>query len=307
MKSYTEAEKCMLLLFAPLMGEKPLSAAEFQRMEQTLGAIGPDTAAPDGDVTEQTLVRLGLSSEEAASVLSRLGQGAALERQLKLLAGRGIVPITRISAEYPRRLLEKLGRRAPMVLYCAGDLGLFQEECISLVGSRRLRPKGTAFARELGETAAREGLCYVSGGAVGADSVGFSGAMAQGGKAILFLPDSLLARMKKLKGELDAGRVLLVSEYGYALNFSVQRAYSRNRLIHAMGEKTFVAQADYGKGGTWNGVMENLQKGWSPVFVCGDEPEDPGTRGLLDRGCGSVLTAELEGLRTLAAAQMGLF
>ena len=307
MRSYTEAEKCMLLLFAPLMGEKPLGMADFRRMEQTLGALGPDAAGPDGQVTEQELIRLGLSHEEAGSVLSRLSQGEALARQLRLLAGKGIVPITRISPEYPRRLLEKLGRRAPMVLYCAGDLELFEKECVALVGSRQLRPQGAAFARKLGQTVAREGLCYVSGGAAGADSEGFSGAMAQGGTAILFLPDSLLARMKKLKRELDAGRVLLVSEYGYALHFSIQRAYSRNRLIHAMGEKTFVAQTDYGKGGTWNGVMENLQHGWSPVWMCADEPEDPGTKGLLERGCGSIRAAELEGLRDLTAAQLGLF
>lgn len=306
MRTYTEAERCMLLLFMPLMGEKPLRAADFRRMEQVLETAGP-TGTADDNVTEDELVRLGLSREEAGRVLIRLTQGAALDRQLKQLSGRGIVPITRISPEYPRRLLERLGKRAPLVLYCAGNLALFQEEGVALVGSRRLRTPGAEFARRLGETAARENLTYVSGGAVGADSAGYAGAMENGGAAILFLPDSLLARMRTMEADLASGRVLLVSEDGYALSFSAQRAYSRNRLIHAMGRKTFVAQADYGKGGTWNGVLENLQKGWSPVFVCGDEPEDPGTRGLAERGCGVVRTAELRGLRDLNMEQMKLF
>lgn len=306
MRMYTEVERCMLLLFMPLMGEKPLRAADFRRMEQLLETAGPAGTADDA-LTADELVRLGLSREEAGRVLIRLAQGAVLDQQLRQLSGRGIVPITRISPEYPRRLLEQLGRRAPLVLYCAGNLALFQKECVALVGSRRLRPPGAEFARRLGETAAREGLVYVSGGAVGADSAGYEGNMENGGAAILFLPDSLLARMRTMEAELVSGRVLLVSEDGYAQSFSAQRAYSRNRLIHAMGEKTFVAQADYGKGGTWNGVLENLQNGWSPVFVCGDEPEAPGTRGLVERGCNAIHAVQLEGLRNLNTEQIKLF
>ena len=297
----------MLLLFAPLAGEKALGAAEFRRMEQRLLALGPALSGLEEDVTEQELRRLGLSEQEAERVLFRLSQEAALERQLGGLAVRGIMPITRLSAEYPRKLLRTLGNRGPMVLYCAGDLSLMQKECVSLVGSRRLREIGARFAKSLGAAAAREGLVYVSGGAAGADSPGLEVAMEQGGSAIVFLPDSLIARMKEFRRWLASGRLLLVSEYGYDLHFSTQRAYARNRLIHAMGEKTFVAQAEYGRGGTWNGVLENLGQGWSPVFICGDEPEDPGTRGLVERGCTPVGTAELRELRGLKAQQIGLF
>lgn len=299
MRAYTEAERCVLLLFAPLAGEKSLNPAEFRRMEQTLAALGPALDGIDGDVTEQELLRLGVDSEWAGRILFRLEQGPALDRQLKLLAGRGIAPITRISEEYPKRIHEVLGPRGPMLLYCAGNLSLLQRECISLVGSRRLRPKGAQFAKALGAQAAREGFVYVSGGASGADTAGFEGAMEQGGSAILFLPDSLVMRMRGMKNFLDTGRLLLVSEYGYAMSFSGQRAYARNRLIHAMGQKTFVAQADYGRGGTWNGVMENLKNGWSPVFICNDEPEDRGTCGLIDRGCRPVRREDLKLLRTL--------
>lgn len=289
----------MLLLFSPLAGEKALSAAEFQRMEKTLAALGPAMDGRDGDVTAQELVRLGLEPQWAEHILFRLDQEAALDRQLKLLAGRGIMPVTRISGEYPARIRQVLGSRGPMLLYCAGNPALFQRECVSLVGSRKLRPAGARFARALGAQAAREGLVYVSGGASGADTAGFESAMEQGGSAILFLPDSLVLRMRSMKRLLETGRLLLVSEYGYAMNFSGQRAYARNRLIHAMGQKVFVAQADYGKGGTWNGVIENLKNGWSQVFMCADEPEDAGSRGLIERGCRPVRREELKRLRPL--------
>ena len=194
-----------------------------------------------------------------------------------------------------------------MLLYCAGDLSLFQTECAALVGSRRLRQPGRRFAEALGKAAAQQNLTYVSGGAAGADTVGLDSAMAAGGQAIVFVADSLKARMAQMARILQTGRLLLVSEYGFDQEFSAQRAYSRNRLIHAMGQKVFVAQSDYGKGGTWNGVIENLKNGWSPVYMCDLEPEDPGTRGLLERGCHAAPLAELADLRALQRGQIGLF
>lgn len=82
---------------------------------------------------------------------------------------------------------------------------------------------------------------------------------------------------------------------------------SRNRLIHAMGQKVFVAQSDYGTGGTWNGTMENLKEGWDPVFVYDGEPEEPATRGLLERGAEPVSLSQLEQLSALGLQQTSLF
>ena len=154
-----------------------------------------------------------------------------------------------------------------MLLFCAGNLELLDTECVSLVGSRKLRTPGRQFARTLGQRAAEQGFTYVSGGAAGADTEGFCGAMGAGGRAVLFLADSLLGRMKRLRRELAAGRLLLISEQGCDLSFSAQRAHSRNRLIHAMGRKVFVAQSDYGSGGTWSGTVENL-KSWLEPGLC---------------------------------------
>lgn len=111
---------------------------------------------------------------------------------------------------------------------------------------------------------------------------------------------------EKYKSALRQGRLLLVSEFGYDQGFSAQRAFSRNRLIHAMGEKTLVAQSDYGSGGTWNGTMENLKQGWSPVYMCNEEPEDRGTQGLIQRGAVPVLTEQLRDLSQLQPTQLAL-
>lgn len=297
----------MLLLFAPLGTDKPLGPAHYQEMKRMLETLGPGSDNPQGEVSAAELMRLGLGAEPAQQIIKRLGREQELERYLSSLQRLQVTALTRISPEYPKRLWQVLGENAPMLLFCAGNLELLDTECVSLVGSRKLRAPGRAFARTLGQRAAEQGFTYVSGGAAGADTEGFFGAMGAGGRAVLFLADSLLGRMKRLRRELAAGRLLLISEQGCDLSFSAQRAHSRNRLIHAMGRKVFVAQSDYGSGGTWSGTVENLKAGWSPVYVCGAEPEDPGTSGLASRGACPVLREELTDLRKLEPGQLSLF
>ena len=306
MRTYTLAERCMLLLFALLDGEKPLRPRDYQSLGRMLEALGASCESPDAELTEAELIRLGQTREEAAAILRRLQRGDLLEKHLDTLRRLGLTVLTRISPEYPRRLRQTLGQKAPMLLYCAGNLDLFGTRCVSLVGSRQLREPGRRFAAAVGTAAAQQGLSYVSGGAAGADTVGFEAAVEAGGSAIVFLADSLHLRAAQMAEEQKTGRVLLVSQGGYDLPFSIARAYARNDLIHAMGEQVFVAQSDYGTGGTWQGVTENLRHGWSPVYVCGSEPEDPGTRGLLERGCTPVSLEDLQDLRAIAADQTSL-
>ena len=109
---------------------------------------------------------------------------------------------------------------------------------------------------------------------------------------IVFTPGQL--------AELPARRnVLFLSEGGWTLPFSATRALSRNRLIHAMGEKTLVAQTGFGSGGTWSGTLDNLCHGWSTVFVHDDG--SMGAAALIARGAEPV--AALTSLRALEPAQ----
>lgn len=296
----------MLLLFAPIAEEKALTPGDYRKLMRALDALGA-AGDPEEDLTAAELLRLGMAPEDTAAVLSRLEQSAALRQHLSVLQNRGITLLTRISPDYPQRLRDVLGDHAPMLLYCAGDLALFQNQGMALVGSRQLREAGQTFAYQAGRAMADQGYLYISGGAPGADTVGYEGAAEGQGRAVLFLADSLEARMERMRPELERGSLLLVSEYGFDQPFTAGRAYSRNRLIHAMGQKVLVAQSDYGSGGTWNGVVENLKGGWSPVFMYTGEPQDPGTRGLLERGCTGVDLADLADLSGLGAEQMRMF
>lgn len=306
MRRYSEQEICLLLLTALPGEEKPLGLSQYRKLMHAAQSLGPGGADPEQDVSREDLVRLGCTGQEAEDILLRLSRRESLMRYLSSLDARGITLVTRISPEYPRRLREAFGDRGPLVLYCAGNTELFSQPSIALVGSRELREKGKAFSSLAGHEIARQGMVYCSGGARGADMLGYESAMRQGGSAVIFLAEDLIGAMKKncYQEALRSGHLLLVSEGGYDLEFSSYRALSRNRLIHAFGEKTLVAQSDYGFGGTWSGTVDNLKNHWSPVFVCNEEPEDPGTRGLLERGGNPVLCEELGDLSALGDAQL---
>jgi predicted Rossmann fold nucleotide-binding protein DprA/Smf involved in DNA uptake len=175
------------------------------------------------------------------------------------------------------------------------------------VGSRQLQNQGKQFSALAGNQIAVQGYTYCSGGAAGADTVGFQGAIDAGGSAVVFLADSLLANIHRslYAGPLQEGRLLLVSEHGPDDPFSTPRALSRNHLIHALGQKVLVSQSDYGTGGTWHGTIDNLKAGWSPVFVY--DTGEPGPNGLIERGAYAMTREALFSLEALSPNQATLF
>lgn len=272
----TERERGILLLCAELSdGLKPLSTARLRRLKGVVRAAGPLKGDPEREITEEDLSSIGCREEAAKEIMALLSRGEALERYLALGREYGIRPLTICSSRYPARLRSKLGDAAPPVLYCKGDLSLLSRPAVSLVGSRELPPDGIAFARRVGELAAREGFGLVSGNARGADQTAQEACLAAGGAVISVVADELFSHV------LDDRNVLWLCETGWQLGFSSARAFGRNRLIHALGEKTLVAGSGL-RGGTFSGTAENLRHGWSPVFIRPDA--GPGAKRLLDLG-----------------------
>lgn len=308
MRIYTNGEKALLMLSVLPGGAPRVTEARYRKLLQAALALGPGRGDRNRELEEGDLRRLGCQEAEAREILSRLERQEELDRFLRNLEAKHIQLITRLSPEYPERLRQRLGDRAPLALFCVGNMELFSRDCVSLVGSRRLREKGRTFARRAGSAIARQGFCYCSGGAAGADTEGFLGADREKGSAVLFLADSLKKHRydRRYFSALKEGRLLLVSEFGADQSFSNFRALSRNRLIHAMGEKVLVAQSDHGTGGTWNGTVENLKAGWSPVFVYQGLGEDPGAQGLLGLGAEPVSMEALSQLEALSGSQLHL-
>ncbi len=65
--------------------------------------------------------------------------------------------------------------------------------------------------------------------------------------------------------------------------FNTGIAMMRNKYIYAQSDATVVIKADYNKGGTWNGAVENLKKGWS-LPLCRNHLAYPGNKALIEQG-----------------------
>ena len=292
----TGAEKGFLLLSSQLGNpdRKVLTVPQLRLLGQRVRQMIVD--APDRDLTESDLRALGYNEEMARRIVTLLEDEALLTYYLNQGTHRGCLCLSRISGGYPAALRERLGDDSPGCLWAKGDLSLLALPKISLVGSRDLEAQNRNFAEEVGRQAAAQGFVLVSGNARGADKAAQDACLRAGGKVISVVADALTDHgMRK--------NVLYLSEDGFDCAFSAQRAISRNRVIHAISEKTFVAQCGYQRGGTWDGTVKNLRHGWSAVYCFRDG--SPAQQVLVDMGASNVEMEQLVELSKLENLEQG--
>lgn len=294
----TAKEQGFLLMTSPLgdPDRKVLSPAQFRVLARRVReGLRP---REDRSLTEADLIGLGYAPEQARQILDLLSGQDLLEHYLRRGHRQGCVPLTRISEDYPMAVHNRLRDDAPGSVWAKGDLALLRLPAISLAGSRDIRPSNRAFAWEVGRQAALQGLVLVSGNARGADQAAQQGCLDAGGQVIAVVAD----RLDQQKPDRN---ILYLSEDGFDLPFSAQRALSRNRLIHCMGLRTFIAQCGYQHGGTWDGTAKNLRHGWSPVY-CYDDGS-PAVQVLTDMGASPVDLQALADFSSLPLPFRGLF
>ena len=285
-------EKGFLLLTSNLgdPNRRPLTTAQARILAQRVAAT--PRIQEDRELESRDLTAMGYSLEMAERIIALLADEVLLEHYLRRGARLGCHAISRVGEEYPQSIHNRLGLDAPGCLWSRGELELLEKPAVALVGSRDLAPENLAFAKEVGRQAALQGYVLVSGNARGADRAAQDSCLKAGGEVISIVADELEKYSPK-------GHILYLSEDGFDLAFSAQRALSRNRLIHCMGLRTFVAQCGYEHGGTWDGTVKNLRFGWSPVYCFQDG--SAAVKMLQNMGAESI---ELEDLHNFSGLEM---
>lgn len=294
----TGAEMGFLLLSSQLGNQdrKVLTTAQLRVLGQRVRQLQVDDA--DRDLTQRDLQALGYGEDMARRILALLDETELLEHYCMRSIKADCTYLSRICAAYPEALRKKLGDDSPGVLWAKGDLSLLNLPKIGLVGSRELLPENREFAKEVCRQAALQGYVLVSGNARGADKAAQDACLAAGGQVISVVAD-------KLESHSIRPNVLYLSEDGFDCDFSAQRAISRNRVIHALGGKTFVAQCGYQTGGTWDGSVKNLRFGWSAVYCF--EDGSPAQSLLQEMGANAVTMEELSNISNLKNRNISLF
>ncbi len=136
--------------------------------------------------------------------------------------------------------------RPPAQLYVVGSLQALSEG-IAIIGARKATPYGRGCARHFARMAAEQGVCVISGGALGCDSEAHRGALEAAGRTVVFLGGGCdrvyPARNLPLFQEIvDAGGAI-VSEQDWETPPLPWMFRERNRLIAGLAKATLVIEA----------------------------------------------------------------
>ena len=273
------------LLLGSCLGDparRPLTPPQLQRLAARV-RLHPIPGAGEEELTPAHLFKLGCSHSEAEHIVSLLSETDRLSAYLDRAGALGPAvsdPGQSPVSPPPDARSGRPGAVRPVVRRQPGSSATYR----SLPG------------RQPGAAAGKPRLCPGRRTANGPARLCPSfrwGARCRRCRPSL-LPDRGGQVISVLAGPLTGAshrNLLLCCEDSFDLPFSPARALSRNRLIHILGEKTLVAQAAFGSGGTWAGATENLRRGWSPVFCFTDG--SPGAKALLERGATGVTISQL--------------
>lgn len=266
--------------------EKPLSNKEWARFAVWLKDHGLDPASLLKGDLDALLSGWMDRKVTTARLRGLLNRGPALGLLLEKWERAGLWVLARSDPDYPERLKRHIGAESPPVLFGCGNTALLNRGGIAVVGSRDASDDDLAFTEKLGKAAADQGYSIVSGGARGVDQHAMLGALDSEGTAIGVLADSLLktATSSRYRKRIMSGDLALVTTFNPEAGFNVGNAMARNRYIYCLADAAVVISSTADKGGTWNGALEDLKTGWTPLWVKPTKNAHSGNPELVRRG-----------------------
>lgn len=172
-------------------------------------------------------------------------------------------------------------KKYPKELFYSGNLSLLDRVKISIVGSRKPTKYSRLFIEKLSSSLSNNGICVVSGGAMGIDATAHLGASSF--NTIAVLPCGVDVRYpavnKNLLAEIEKNGLLL-SQFESGSSATPWSFVVRNELVVALGEVLVVGEAELDSG-TMRSVEFALKMG-KEIFVLPQRlGESDGTNQLL--------------------------
>jgi predicted Rossmann fold nucleotide-binding protein DprA/Smf involved in DNA uptake len=269
----------------PKDDSQPLTLSEYNLLIKHLAAENFNPGSLLEESLEKVLATWKNEKIPQSRIEALLRRGALMSLYLEKWERSGISIIPRTAEAYPARLRKLLGSSSPLLLFIIGRQSIFLTKGAAVVGSRDITDSEKNFAAALGEKIASQAYTVVSGAARGADEAAMMGAILAEGTAIGFVSNSLLrySLYPEYRQAIQQQNLVLCSAVHPEAPFSVGNAMSRNKLIYAQSEISFVIRSDT-KGGTWNGALENLRHQWTPLYVKKTEKPKDGNHQLVEKG-----------------------
>src|SRR6266478_5298852 len=263
------------------------------RTLQEFLAAGPEEWSATCHLKPQMIEKLERAKEKL------VGQAFLVEQ----LAHDHIHLLTVLDDNYPKLLKSALKRnQTPPVLFYAGDLQLLERTTIAIIGSRNAGEESLAFTRAVAQYLAEQGANVISGNARGVDRTAYEGATSTQGCTTVVLPHGIRklsgVQWRALLSKIEAGNVLLLSQFHPDAQWVVSRAMERNKVVTGLAQIVIVAESDV-RGGTWEGANGALKQ-HRPLYVrqADSATSLPGNKALIELG-GHPLPWPVEDLATV--------
>ena len=185
-----------------------------------------------------------LRDPAVAALLAAGPSPALLTRSLRWLEDKGHHLVALLDESYPPLLREI--HDPPAVLYAIGKVELLMAPCFAVVGSRNCTLLGSRDARAFAKALSDEGLCIVSGLAMGIDAGAHRGGLEGRGCSIavmgtgadIFYP----ASNRELAAQL-AVEGCIITEFPLGTPSVAENFPRRNRLISGLSRGVLVVEA----------------------------------------------------------------
>lgn len=270
----------------------PLSSQEWHELKARVGksdliSMG---ALLRADMSE-LMMQLGCTEAEAYRLCVLLGRTLPLSISMEQMSLNAIELVTYDEREYPDRLRDTLGMKAPPMLYIAGRPELMRQSAIAILGALNAKGDAAQRVRRLAREATEAGYVIVTDGQNGLGHIALDEAIACGGRAILVLGGAMA---ETLRGKPDIAalvserRMLLVSQFHPDAPHTPSHAQLISKCLYALSEAAFVFACDEEKGSTWAGAVEALRSKWCPFVYALDTDLYSGNRPLIARGAERV-------------------
>jgi DNA processing protein len=258
-----------------------------QALLRVFGSPQAVLGAPRGEVATHASMRV-------AEALARGPAPALLERTLQWLEARDHHLIALGDPAYPEALLTI--HDPPTVVYATGRIARLNAPAIAIVGSRNATPQGARDAHAFAQALSQQGLCIVSGMALGIDTAAHRGGLAGPGSSIAVLGTGVdtvyPARNRDLAHAL-AGDGCLVSELALGTPSAAGNFPRRNRLISGLSRGVLVVEAARPSGSLITARLA-LEQGRDVFAIPGSihSPLSKGCNDLIKQGAKLVETAD---------------
>ena len=281
-----------MLLMSQISAEKeelvrPLSTLEYYRLREQLrtSSLRRVGLLIDRDIATVQQA-LNIPEEEAYRICVLMSRTMQLSYAIERFAEKGIDICTLDEAAYPKSLSEKLGEKAPPMLYCCGEQSLSGGLCVALIGSSPAQSAVEQAADVLIRAAVDASLTLVTGGKVGFDRLVEEKTMLSGGRFVSCLAEPLAEKSLRpgISEMIAARRALLISSFHPDTRYTLAHALECNKCVYALSNAAIVLSCEKGKGGAWEGACSALRNRFTERIYVWENHDLPGNMELIARG-----------------------